>query len=187
MMPATGRYSTSRARQAKKIFFCRTRTVVIQGRELKGHLDSHIFGKGSQCLTAKKLGRSTFSGLPGTSLCEWGRFRGSRSRLFGLSGLSSIFRSLNQTNQKNQTDQMSLIPAPRREMWPGTFSFRPIGGKSLRRYSARPYCFHSLSCAQAPSAAIAREARRSDAIRIGAPNYFCVRSPCTTFFSRSAR
>src|SRR5437016_5591151 len=72
MMPATGRYSTPRARQAKKICFCRTRTVVRQGRELKGQPDSHFFGKGSQSLTAKKLGCSIFSGRPGPSLCEWG-------------------------------------------------------------------------------------------------------------------
>src|SRR6266852_3291695 len=32
--PSPGRYSTPRARQAKKIFFCRTRSVVIQGREM---------------------------------------------------------------------------------------------------------------------------------------------------------
>ena len=44
-----------------------------------------------------------------------------------------------------------------------------------------------LWCAHAPFAATAREARRSDAIWISAPNYFCVRRPCTTFFSISAR
>ena len=59
-------------------------------------------------------------GLPlysqGTTVTLWDlcgkgwQFRGSQSRLCGLSGISRLFRALNQTNQINQ------IPATRREM-----------------------------------------------------------------------
>jgi hypothetical protein len=53
-----------------------------------------------------------------------GRFRGSLTGLFSLSGLSRLFRSLNQTNQRNQTNQMNQLnqlPATCREMGAGTF------------------------------------------------------------------
>jgi len=112
-----------------------------------------------------------------------GRFRVS---LFGAQVclVSLVRRTANFTNEIDQRDQKDQITKLRREMWPGTFSFRPIGGKSLRQYSARPSFSIFPSCARAQFAATACEARRSDATRIGAPNYFCVRSPCTTFFSR---
>ena len=75
-----------------------------------------------------KPGHSTFSGLGGLWLRRG--VKGDSEAVyivcFGLSGLSSLFRSLNQTNQTNQTDQMNQmdqLPATRREMVLGTYSF----------------------------------------------------------------
>ena len=100
MMPPTGRYSTSPCKASKEnSFLPNSDRVVIQGRELKGHSDSHIFGDVSQSLAAKKLGRSLFSGRPGPSLWEW---RAIQSQFIWCAGLSCLPRSSN--NQLHKRD-----------------------------------------------------------------------------------
>ena len=138
MMPPIGRYSTSPCKASKENSFLPiSDCVVIQGRELKRHPDSHNFGEVSQSLAAKKLGRFLFSGRPGPSLCEW---RAIQSQFISCAALSCLSRSSTQTNKIDQRTRRTRSPP--REMWPGTFSFQAIGGKSLPQYSARPYYFY---------------------------------------------
>jgi hypothetical protein len=85
-------------------------------------MDAHL----GQYLSVKKMSASYLvDDVKEIGNCmRGGGFRGSRSRLFGLSGLSRLFRSLNQTNQRNQTNQMNQmdqIPATRRK-WGLTLS-----------------------------------------------------------------
>ena len=86
--------------------------MVIQGRELKGHPDRHIFfGEDFQSLAVKKLGRSLYSGRPVPSLCEW---RAIQSQFIWCAGLSCLSRSSN--NQLHKRDRLTgpegLDPRP---------------------------------------------------------------------------
>jgi hypothetical protein len=137
MLPPTGRYSTSPCKASKEYIFYRTRTVIIQGRELTGHPDRHIFGEDSQSLAPKKLGRSLYSGRPVPSLCEW---RAIQSQFIWCAGLSCLFRS--STNQLHKRDRPTRPEGPDHRSTPRNVAwhlfFRPLGGKSLCQYSARP-------------------------------------------------
>ena len=106
-MPPTGRYSTSPCKASKEYSFFRTRSMVIQGRELKGHPDNPIFAEDSESLAAKKLRRSLFSGRPGPSLCEW---RASQSQFIRCAGLSCLSRSSN--NQIHKRDRPTRPEGP---------------------------------------------------------------------------